>query len=246
MTEEEYLESYDSSKYEKPSVTADILIFTISENHKLELLLIKRGGHPFLGKWAIPGGFVNIDESIDVAAARELKEETGLTDIYLEQLYTFGEVDRDPRMRVISVTYLALVPKSSLHIVAGDDATEAELFEIDQQKDGITLCTDQGKKSLKETELAFDHAKLIRTGLERLQGKLDYSDIAMELLKDKNRFSIYELQKIYEAVNGKEMDVANFRRYFKKRYLDTEKAEKTEEKCYEYSKRPSNYYRLKE
>ena len=129
MTEEEYLKTYNPNKYEKPSVTTDILIFTVNENHELELLLIKRGGHPYKGKWAIPGGFVNMTESLDDGAKRELKEETGLSgDYHLEQLYTFGGVNRDPRMRVISVAYMALIPKAALLPRAGDDAAEAMFF----------------------------------------------------------------------------------------------------------------------
>ncbi|MGN0485137.1 MAG: NUDIX hydrolase [Lachnospiraceae bacterium] len=244
MTEEEFLKNYDASKYPKPSVTVDMLIFTMNEANELEVLLIQRGGHPFLGKWAIPGGFVNMKESLEEAAARELQEETGLCGIYLEQLYTFGAVDRDPRMRVISVVYLALVPKNSLHIVAGDDAAQAQLFRVNRTEGKIGLESENRCVVLQEEDLAFDHAEILRTGLERLQGKMEYSNIALELLRDKKRFSIYELQKIYEAVGGKELDVANFRRNFRKRYIDTGLAEKTEEKCYEYSKRPSNYYRL--
>ena len=106
MTEEEYLAQYKPSDYERPSVTVDMLIFTITRNQRLAMILIKRGGHPERGKWAIPGGFVEMDESLEDAAARELKEETDLDHIYLEQLYTFGDVHRDKRTRVISVAYM--------------------------------------------------------------------------------------------------------------------------------------------
>lgn len=246
MTEEEYLASYDDTKYAKPSVTVDIIIFTMNEQQNLEVLLIQRGGHPFLGKWAIPGGFVNMQESLDHAAARELAEETGLEGLYLEQLYTFGAVDRDPRTRVISVAYLALVPKSRLCVQAGDDAAQAEWFAISEREDGLELQETRKEIILKESELAFDHAVILKKALQRLRSKLEYTDIALELLKDKQRFSIYELQIIYEAILGKQLDVANFRRDFKKKYIDTGLAEKTEEKCYEYSKRPSNYYRMTE
>lgn len=245
MTEEEYLASYDDSRYAKPSVTVDSIIFTMNEQQNLEVLLIRRGGHPFLGKWAIPGGFVNLDESLDHAAARELLEETGLEGLYLEQLYTFGAVDRDPRTRVISVAYLALVPKSRLRVQAGDDASQADWFELLEREGNLLLQNRQRKRILQESELAFDHAVILKKGLQRLRSKLEYTDIALELLKDKQRFSIYELQRIQEAILGKQLDVANFRRDFKKKYIDTGRAEKTEEKCYEYSKRPSNYYRMK-
>ena len=114
LTEAEFIRQYDPNRYEKPAVTVDMLIFTVNpeKDDSLELLMIERGGHPFLGKWAIPGGFVEMEESLEEAAARELKEETDLSDIYMEQLYTFGDVGRDPRMRVISVAYMALVPKA--------------------------------------------------------------------------------------------------------------------------------------
>lgn len=135
--EKEFLENYDSNKYEKPSATVDMLIFTIGEKEKsyrelpekeLELLLIKRNGYPFKDMWAIPGGFIDISENLNESAKRELKEETNLDEIYMEQLYTWGEKERDPRTRVISTSYMALVSKDKLKIKAGDDASEAKLF----------------------------------------------------------------------------------------------------------------------
>ena len=140
LTEAEFLQSYDVTKYERPSVTVDILLFTVQDTTAeyyrklpekvLKLLLIKRGDHPFLGKWALPGGFVNMDESLDEAALRELKSETNAGDIYLEQLYTWGEPRRDPRTRVISCSYMALVDSSALRIKAGDDAADARWFTL--------------------------------------------------------------------------------------------------------------------
>ena len=244
MTEQEFLRTYDSSKYEKPSVTADTLIFTVSEDHELELLLIKRAGYPFKGKWAIPGGFVDINESVEEAADRELKEETGLDHIYLEQLYTFGNVNRDPRMRVISVAHMALVPQNSLKIEAGDDAAEACLFLIKQNENGYTFFSEEKGITLTETDLAFDHSQIIRAALKRLKGKVEYSNIAFELLGDKHRFSIYELQRICEAITCEETNNANFKKSFKRRYLNTGKVVMLDEKCTEYSKRPSSYYSI--
>lgn len=183
MTEEEYLKTYNPNKYEKPSVTTDILIFTVNENHELELLLIKRGGHPYKGKWAIPGGFVNMTESLDDGAKRELKEETGLSgDYHLEQLYTFGGVNRDPRMRVISVAYMALIPKAALLPRAGDDAAEAMFFRVSINDRELQL-VGENKKLLTAKDLAFDHEEIIRTAWKRLAGKLDYTDLAFEFLK---------------------------------------------------------------
>lgn len=140
MQEKEFLDTYNKALYEKPSVTADILIFTIGETiitnyrklpeSKLQVLLVKRKEHPFQGKWALPGGFVRMDESIEACAYRELAEETGVRDVYLEQLYTWGDTNRDPRMRIISVSYMALAPKSSLLLEAGSDASDTAWFDV--------------------------------------------------------------------------------------------------------------------
>lgn len=242
MTEKEFLQAYDQTIYEKPSVTADILIFTMNADHKLQLLLIQRGAHPFKGKWAIPGGFVGIAESVEEAAKRELSEETGLTDIYLEQLYTFGKPDRDPRMRVISIASLALVPRQKLSFVAGDDAVDAALFEVTMENWAIKLHCSAKNITLKEEELAFDHLEIIRMGLKRLSGKLDYSDIAFEFLENKRCFTLYELEMIYEAVSGKKIDKGNFRRDFKRNYITTGRARLLEEKSSKFSKLPAACY----
>lgn len=243
MTENEFLRSYNPDKYKKPSVTVDILIFTINNDSKLELLLIKRGGYPFIGKWAVPGGFVDIAESIDDAAARELKEETGLEHVYLEQLYTFGSVNRDPRMRVISVSYLALVPKSSLNYRAGDDAEDAALFEIKKDGDKLEFISGQKEITLCEGDLAFDHRDIIKMGLERLKNKIEYTDLAFELLKDRERFGLPEIRKIHEAVCGKRIAGYNFKRDFEKKYVQSGIVKKTDERCTEYAGPASWYYK---
>ena len=135
LTEKEFLLQYRPGDYERPSVTVDMLIFAYDqEESKTDILLIKRKNHPCIGQWAIPGGFVNMDESLEEAAARELFEETGLKGIYMEQLYTWGSVKRDPRTRVISVSYLAAVPKEELNVEAGDDAGKACWFEVKKKK----------------------------------------------------------------------------------------------------------------
>lgn len=140
LTEEEFLKQYDANMYSKPSFTVDMLIFTVvneeKENYRrlpeksLKILLVKRGDHPYIGKWALPGGFVAVEESLDEAALRVLRAETNIDDIYMEQLYTWGEVNRDPRTRVISSSYMALVDSSSLIIKAGNDETDASWFNI--------------------------------------------------------------------------------------------------------------------
>lgn len=137
LTEKEFLAQYRPGDYERPSVTVDMLLFGVDvqdDGEDPELLLIRRKNHPCIGQWAIPGGFVEIGESLEEAAARELKEETGLTGVYMEQLYTWGEVKRDPRMRVISVSYLAAVPREELSPQAGDDAVEALWFKVGRKK----------------------------------------------------------------------------------------------------------------
>jgi 8-oxo-dGTP diphosphatase len=141
LTETEFLQQYDARKYERPSVTVDMLIFTVMEATKendrqlpeksLKLLMINRGDHPYLGQWALPGGFVASHESLDEAARRELYEETKIDHIYLEQLYTWGDVRRDPRARVISCSYLALVDSAALVVQAGDDAAGAQWFQVE-------------------------------------------------------------------------------------------------------------------
>ncbi|WP_077610440.1 NUDIX domain-containing protein [Clostridium sp. Marseille-P2415] len=135
LTEKEFLAQYRPGDYERPSVTVDMLIFAVDqEEAEAELLLIRRKNHPCIGQWAIPGGFVNLPESLEEAAARELEEETGLKDICMEQLYTWGNVKRDPRTRVISVSYMAAVPKNQLIPKAGDDASEACWFQVKKKK----------------------------------------------------------------------------------------------------------------
>lgn len=217
--EEEFLKNYNPSKYEKPSVTADVVIFTVNERSKLSVLLIKRRGYPYKDHWAIPGGFVNMDESIDDAAKRELEEETHLSDIDVVQFGSFGDVDRDPRMRVISIAYLALVPKESLKVEAGDDACDAQVFEIKQTIDGIGLVGD--RNLLTEKDLAFDHAKILKTAIKRLYNRIEYMDDAFALLKDDQSFTIQELKKVYESVLNTTLDLANFHRDFNRKYVQT-------------------------
>ncbi len=175
----------------KMQVTVDIVIFTIQEG-VLKVLLIKRRIPPFLGQTAIPGGFVLKDEDLDQAALRELKEETGVSDVYLEQLYSFGKPDRDPRGRVVTVAYFALISPDR-KLTAGSDAAAAAWYSIDHLP-----------------PLAFDHATILNYALERLRNKLEYTTVGFQLLPDK--FTLTELQEVYEAILGKKLDKRNFRR----------------------------------
>ena len=172
-------------------VTVDIVIFTI-QSGTLKVLLVKRAAAPFQGQFAIPGGFVHEDEDLDKAALRELREETGVADVYLEQLYSFGDVGRDPRGRVITVAYFALI-STDRPLRAGTDAAEAEWWAMDQ------LPT-----------LAFDHATILNYALERLRNKLEYTTVGFQLLPEK--FTLTELQEVYETILGKQLDKRNFRR----------------------------------
>ncbi len=173
-------------------VAVDIVIFTIHLG-ELRVLVVKRGIPPFAGQFAIPGGFVLEDESLDQAALRELKEETGVGEVYLEQLYSFGDPGRDPRGRVITVAYFALISADRSPLVAGTDAADARWFAVRDLP-----------------VLAFDHCKILDYALERLRNKLEYTTVGFQLLP--SRFSLTELQEVYEAILGKKLDKRNFRR----------------------------------
>jgi ADP-ribose pyrophosphatase YjhB (NUDIX family) len=181
--------SYD---YPRAALTVDCVVFGFDET-ELKVLLIQRGLAPFKGKWALPGGFVRVDETVDEAARRELTEETGLTNVFLEQLYTFGALKRDPRERVVSVAYYALVNLAEHPATGATDAADAGWFPAS-----------------KPPALAFDHSGILTTALERLQGKVRYEPIGFELLPEK--FSLSQLQHLYEAVLDTELDKRNFRK----------------------------------
>jgi 8-oxo-dGTP diphosphatase len=178
--------------YPRPSVTVDVIIFTLGGS-VLQVLLIQRGNPPFEEMWAIPGGFVGIDESLEGAAIRELEEETGVQDVYLEQLYTFGDPGRDPRGRVITVAYFALVPADAVQPHAGHDAADARWWSVYDLP-----------------PLAFDHEDILAYALQRLRYKLEYTAVGFELLPEV--FTLSELQAAYEIILGEQLDKRNFRR----------------------------------
>ena len=209
--DKEFLKTYDPGSYDRPSVAVDVLVFTVDLKKGLEVFLIKRNNPPFEGCWALPGGFAGIDESLEKAAARRLKEETGIKKLHMEQLYTFGEPGRDPRTRVISVAYIALAPKDKVGYSPGD-AQDASWFGVSLMEGRVVFDSD--------IHLAFDHESMVKLAIERLRGKINYTDIALNLLDDKQRFTIYELQKIHEAILGKELNAANFRRSFIMNYVN--------------------------
>ena len=202
-------------------VAVDVVIFAVKAG-RLRVLLIKRGVPPFLGRWAVPGGFLREGEGLDAAARRELKEETGVSEVFLEQLYTFGEPARDPRGRVLSVAYFALLPSEAAEAAApaaGGDAAEAAWFD-----------------AFDPPPLAFDHAAILDYARQRLRWKLDWTTAGFGLVP--KRFTLTELQRAFEAALGRAIDKRNFRR--KVTALGVLKA--TKEKREEGLPRPARLY----
>jgi len=214
---------YDPDKYERPSVTVDIVILTLRES-KLQVLLIQRKNWPYAGSWAIPGGFVEMDESLEAAARRELAEETGVDDpaIHLEQLHTFGDPGRDPRMRVISVAHLALVPDGQLALHAASDAADAGWFP-----------------AYDPPPLAFDHDQILSCAIERLRSQVETTPAIFRLLPE--TFTLTELQSAYEHVLREDLDKRNFRR----KMLSSDLLAETQQ-LRSGDHRPAKLYRLQE
>ena len=217
-------------EYPRPALTVDCIIFGFEDN-TLKVLLVERGSEPFAGQWAFPGGFVEIDETVENAAKRELEEETGMQNTYMEQLFTFSKVDRDPRGRVVSVAYYALVKPAAHEVKAASDAKNARWFAEDELPD-----------------LAFDHADIFDLARNRLKNKVRYEPIGFELLPEK--FTLTQLQTLYEVVMKKEMDKRNFRKKILKTnlILDTQERQRgvphRAAKLYRFDRQ--NYLRLKE
>ncbi len=180
--------------YPRPALTVDCVIFGLDESSKLKVLLIRRGHDPFEGYWALPGGFVDMHETLEAAALRELWEETGVRDVFIEQLYTFGDPARDPRGRVVSVAYFALVNLAEHPVRPASDASMVQWFETDNLP-----------------ALAFDHADILQTAIERLRAKVRYQPIGFELLPE--QFTLTQLQKLYETILGvkESLNKRNFR-----------------------------------
>lgn len=205
------------------SVAVDLLVFTIEED-RLKILTIRRQYPPFAGFRALPGVFVRDDETLDQAAQRGLREETGLEDIYFEQLYTWGAPDRDPRRRVISVSYLALVDAQRLRgFGPGLRTTGAELADV--------------QELLTAEDLAFDHRQIIACGRERLAGKVEYTPIAFSLVPEE--FTLPQLQRVYELLLGKPLYKANFRKKIAPLVEETDRSTSGD------AHRPSKFYRLR-
>jgi 8-oxo-dGTP diphosphatase len=217
----ESAENFVPALRDRPSVTVDVVIFSLVADD-LKVLLIKRKYAPYKDVWAIPGGFVRIEESLEEAAVRELAEETGVTDVYIEQLYTFGQPKRDPRTRVITVAYFALVPHHAIRHQAGDDAAETGWFSL-----------------FDLPELAFDHRKILDYGLTRLRYKLEYTSVGFQLLPDV--FTLTELQRAYQTILGEKLDKRNFRR----KILSAGILEETGKKTSDGEGRPAMLYQYR-
>ena len=255
-TEKEFLENYNPGDYERPSVTVDAAVFSVIDD-SLKVLLIERNNHPWKDTWALPGGFVNIDESLDDAVVRELKEETGASDIkYFRQLYTLGKPDRDPRMRVIDVSYIALTPHETLNIKAGDDASEAVWFDVSKKSSFSSENRRNSVISLENKELNikmeyFVVDKVMNGYIERESKIKDTSNsilaadhikiinMAMDELQNNvaetgllfnllpQLFTLKEAQEVYQIITGEKVDTPNFRRKIKPMLIETNKSIKT-------------------
>lgn len=252
-SEAEFLKDYNPKEYDQLSMTADILLISVSDQEQtnyrktskkmMSILLVKRDEYPFKDKWCLPGGFLNPNsETLEECAKRVLKRETNLSNIYLEQLYTFDEVNRDPRMRVVSTSYVALVDKNRLEGMINENASWFDITLIDEKDDLVSLTLDNGtdlisfsvKKTLKEETtdryqfsvaenkyLAFDHAIVILAGLERIRNKINYTDIVFNMMPE--YFTLGELQQVYEVILGKKLLDPAFRRIIADKVVKTNK-----------------------
>ncbi len=209
-------------EHPRPALTVDCVVFGL-DDADLKVLLIQRGAAPFKGNWALPGGFVRVDETLEEAARRELEEETGLRNVFLEQLYTFGGIQRDPRERVISVAWYALVNLRDHKVQAATDAGEAAWFSLDD------LPT-----------LAFDHAEILETAQQRLRGKVRYVPIGFELLP--RLFTLTQMQRMYEKILDRALDKRNFR----KKVLGMGVLEETDQVQQDVAHRAARLYRFHE
>ena len=233
--ERAYLQSYDPDAFEHPSVAVDVVLLALRERELL-VGLLERGDHPARGKWALPGGFVRMHESLDAAAARVLAGKAALRDVYVEQLYTFGDPGRDPRTRVISVAYYALVDTARLAGIEAGALSFGRLRVPWQGEQGgpVTVLDDAGES----LSLAFDHADIISTAVKRIRGKLHYTAIGYQLLAE--TFTLRELQDVHETVLGTSLNKDSFRR----RMLASGDIEATGERESAVVHRPAELYRF--
>ncbi|MCK4553424.1 NUDIX hydrolase [Candidatus Parcubacteria bacterium] len=201
-------------------IAVDMVIFTIKDN-ELKVLMIKMKKKPFIGSWAVPGGLVKVNESVDGSAKKHLKNKTGVNDVYLEQLYTFGGIHRDPLGRVVSVAYFALIPGKGLKLHTTDEYDNVKWFSVN-----------------KLPKLAYDHKEIVKCAVSRLRSKLEYTNIVYSLLSDE--FTLSDLQKTYEIILGKKLDKRNFR----KKILSLNLIKKTSRKVIGEACRPAILYKF--
>lgn len=249
-TEEEFLKKYNPEEFDRLSLTTDILVISISDEEidnyrktsdkKMSILLVKRNNYPFKDRWCLPGGFLRIDEDLEKCPARILKDETNISDIYLEQLYTFGSVTRDPRMRVVSTSYMALIDKKSIKNELKNGAKWFDL-KIDEHDNIIDITLTNGdltltssiRKILREKttdryefeivsndSIAFDHPLVIVSGIERLKNKINYTDVVFNMMP--KYFTLGELQKVYEVILNKKLLDPAFRRIIANKVVETD------------------------
>jgi len=230
MSDEKFLETYDATQFDRPSVAVDVALFTVADG-VLRALVVERTEPPQRGSWALPGAFVGLDESLEDAARRALETKAGVGEVFLEQLYTFGAPTRDPRTRVISVTYYALVDPERL--------ADAELRRVRVPWDGESGgAVEVMSASGEPVPLAFDHAEILGQAVKRLRGKLDYSPIGFQLLPE--RFTLRRLQDVHETILGKAVNKDSFRR----RMLASGQLEPTGEREGDVEHRPAELYRF--
>ncbi len=204
-SEEAFLDGYSPDGFERPSVAVDVALVTVVDD-RLAVLIVRREQHPHRGRWQLPGGFVQVDESLDDAAARVLAEKADLTDVYTEQLYTFGAVKRDPRTRVISVAYYALVDAGRLQTAGPGTALATIEVPWEGETGGRVDLVLEGKRA----KVAFDHAEMVGLVVKRLRGKLNYTPVGYELLPPV--FTLLDLQRIHETILGNAVNKDSFRR----------------------------------
>ena len=232
--ERRFLQEYDPADYERPSLTVDLAVLTVAEG-VLRALLVHRTAHPFKGCLALPGGFVRMDESLSQAARRVLRDKAGLDHVFTEQLYTFGDPGRDPRMRIVSVAYYALLDASKMV----DHPPDRAFFDLEVPWEGETggpiLARDDRGQLI---ELGFDHADILGMAVRRIRGKLDYTPIGFQLLPE--TFTLRQLQQIHETILGTSLNKDSFRR----RMLASGQLEATGEREQQVGHRPAELYRF--
>ena len=236
--EQQFLARYDASQFPHPSVTVDVALVTAAEG-RLRALLIERDEHPDKGTWSLPGGFVQMSESLDAAASRVLATKAGIPGIFLEQLYTFGQPKRDPRTRVITVAYYALI--DSTKVTLGHRAADRARWACLQvpwsgERGGEVQAVDDEGIAL---ALAFDHAEILGLVVKRLRGKLDYAPIGFELLP--RDFTLRQLQDIHQTISGRRLNKDSFRR----RMLASERIVPTGKREADVGHRPAELYRFR-